>query len=145
MRGLARVALGNTDEGLSVIRQGIEMDSTKHGMGFATNFAIYAEALNIAGLTEKALSTLDEAMPLMKRCGERLWEANAYSLKGDLLLAQSGEQQTAAEACYGHAIDIAGSQSAKSWELRAATRLARLWHSQGRTPEARDLLAPVYG
>ena len=41
--------------------------------------------------------------------------------------------------------DVARSQSAKSWELRAATSLARLWHSQGKTTEARDLLAPVYG
>ncbi len=50
-----------------------------------------------------------------------------------------------AENAYLRSIDIAQSQSAKSWELRAATRLARLWHSQGKTTEARDLLAPVYG
>ncbi len=50
-----------------------------------------------------------------------------------------------AEACYANALKVARSQSAKSWELRAATRLARLWHSQGKTTEARDLLAPVYG
>ena len=43
------------------------------------------------------------------------------------------------------AIAKAQSQSAKSWELRASTRLAHLWHSQGKTTEARDLLAPVYG
>ncbi len=41
-------------------------------------------------------------------------------------------------------MDFARAQSAKSWELRAATRLARLWHSQGKTSEARDLLAPIY-
>ncbi len=53
--------------------------------------------------------------------------------------------QTDAERCYRQAIDVAGSQSAKSWELRAALRLARLWHTQGKTTEARDLLAPLYG
>ena len=68
-----------------------------------------------------------------------------YSLKGELLLAQSGARYSDAEACFLTAIEIARSQSAKSWELRAATRLARLWHSQGKTTEARDLLAPVYG
>ena len=50
-----------------------------------------------------------------------------------------------AETAYAHALDVANNQDAKSWELRAATRLARLWHSQGKTTEARDLLAPVYG
>ncbi len=49
------------------------------------------------------------------------------------------------EAAYRKAVAIAQAQSAKSWELRAATRLARLWHSQGKTTEAHDLLAPVYG
>ncbi len=42
-------------------------------------------------------------------------------------------------------MEHAGAQSAKFWELRAATRLARLWHSQGKTTEAHDLLAPIYG
>ncbi len=51
----------------------------------------------------------------------------------------------AAEDRYHEAIDVARSQFAKSWELRAATRLTRLWHSQGKTTEARDLLAPIYG
>ncbi len=60
-------------------------------------------------------------------------------------MAQSDDQQSEAEACYLEGIKIARSQAAKSWELRATTRLARLWHSQGKTTEARDLLAPIYG
>ncbi len=50
----------------------------------------------------------------------------------------------AAEEAYRPALQIAGEQQAKSFELRAATSLARLWQSRGRTAEARDLLAPVY-
>ena len=46
--------------------------------------------------------------------------------------------------CFRHAISIAQSQQAKSWELRAATSLARLWQQQGKRQEAHDLLAPVY-
>ncbi len=49
-----------------------------------------------------------------------------------------------AEACFHKAIAIAQKQEAKSWELRAATSLARLWQQQGKNAEARDLLAPVY-
>ena len=58
----------------------------------------------------------------------------------------AGKQGEAdAEASYRKAIEVAQSQSAKSWELRAVTRLTGLWHSQGKTAEARDLLSPIYG
>ena len=49
------------------------------------------------------------------------------------------------ELCYQHALVSARRQEAKSWELRAALSLARLWHDQNRRAEARDLLAPIYG
>jgi predicted ATPase len=50
-----------------------------------------------------------------------------------------------AEAHFDRALTIARAQQAKSWELRAATSLARLWRDQGKRHEARDLLAPTYG
>jgi len=68
-----------------------------------------------------------------------------YRLKGALLLQQSSDHATEAEACFHHAIRIAQSQQAKSLELRAATSLARLWQHQGKRAEAHVLLAPVYG
>ena len=52
--------------------------------------------------------------------------------------------QAEAETCFHHALDIARSQQAKSWELRAATSLARLWQSQGKRDAARQVLAEVY-
>ena len=55
------------------------------------------------------------------------------------------DNQAEAETCFHHAITIAQHQQAKSWELRAATSLARLWQQQGKRQEAYDLLAPVYG
>ncbi len=72
-----------------------------------------------------------------------MFESYALFAKGDALRAMDREGE--AGRCFLDAIDVARSQSAKSWELRAATRLARLWHSQGKTTEARDLLDPVYG
>jgi predicted ATPase len=57
---------------------------------------------------------------------------------------QSADNQREAETCFHQAISIAQNQSAKSWELRAATSLARLWQQQGKRQEAYDLLAPVY-
>jgi predicted ATPase len=79
----------------------------------------------------------------MERAGQRLWKANALALQGDLWLARA--RPADAEASYRTAIDVARAQAAKTWELRGATRLARLWHRQGKASEARDLLAPLYG
>jgi predicted ATPase len=65
-------------------------------------------------------------------------------IKGELLLAQSSDNHLEAESCFHHALDIARQQQAKSWELRGATSLARLWQQQDKRQEAHDLLAPVY-
>ncbi len=86
---------------------------------------------------------------MVQETGERAWEAELYRLKGELTL-QSGvereacEVQKEAEECFDKAIDMARQQQAKSWELRSATSLARLWQQQGKTAEAHELLAPVY-
>jgi predicted ATPase len=145
MSGWARVALGDTAEGLKALRHGIAHERPHQSFGSGTLLAFNAEALRLAGLTAEALSAIDEAMPLMEERGERLWEANVHSLKGVLLLVQSSTQHADAEACFRTAIDIARDQSAKMWELRAVTRLARLRRTQGKSSEARDLLAPIYG
>jgi predicted ATPase len=60
------------------------------------------------------------------------------------LLNTTGDQ-AAAERNYNHALEVAKWQRAKLWELRAATSLARLWRSEGKRREARDLLAPIHG
>jgi predicted ATPase len=62
-----------------------------------------------------------------------------------LLLAQSSEHHAAAETCFQQALAVARRQQAKSWELRTATSLSRLWQQQGKWDEARELLTPIYG
>jgi predicted ATPase len=77
---------------------------------------------------------------------ERFYEAEICRVKGELLLQHGGPDDAAgAETCFRQALDIAEAQSAKSWELRAATSLARLLSEQGRRAEAYDLVAPIYG
>jgi predicted ATPase len=68
-----------------------------------------------------------------------------YRLRGELLLQQSAAQQGEAEESFHQALTVARRQQAKSWELRAAMSLARLWQQQGKHAEARQLLAEVYG
>jgi len=97
------------------------------------------------GQPEAGLTVLTEALSLADTTGARWYESELYRLKGELLLQQSSDNQAEAEASFHYAIRIAQSQQAKSWELRAATSLARLWQQQGKRQEAYDLLAPVYG
>src|SRR5262249_36145002 len=97
------------------------------------------------GQTEEGLSGVAEALALVNRNGERWWEAELYRLKGVLLLQQTAPEERQAEICFQQALDIAKRQGAKSWELRTAMSLSRLWQRQGKRAEAHDLLAPVYG
>ena len=104
--------------------------------------AFLAEAYGWAGQVEGALSLLDQALSRAEATEGRFWEAELYRLKGETLLKKGEEAE--AEACFGQALDVARRQQARSWELRAATSLARLWQRQGRREEARQLLEPVY-
>src|SRR5262245_8836670 len=87
---------------------------------------------------------------MVDRTGERLYEAELYRLKGELTLQQSSvpglesSVQKEAEACFLKAIEIARSQKAKSWELRATTSLARLWQQQGKKAETHQMLSEIY-
>jgi predicted ATPase len=94
---------------------------------------------------DEGLIALDEALAVVERTGERYWEMELHRLKGTLLLARSTEHQAEAEAWFRQALDVARRQQAKSWELRAAMSLARLWERQGKRAESYALLAPIYG
>jgi predicted ATPase len=106
--------------------------------------ALLAEAYAQAGRYEEGLTLLAEALALTNDREERRWEAELYRLKGELLLVHSAEHHAEAETCFRQALAVARRQQAKSWELRAATSLARLWQQQGKRAEAQELLAPIY-
>ena len=84
-----------------------------------------------------------DGLAVAAQTGQPLFDADLHRLDGDLLLATGGTADEAA-ARYHRALAIAREQGARSFELRAATSLARLWRDQGKRAEARDLLAPVY-
>jgi predicted ATPase len=73
----------------------------------------------------------------------RFYEAEMQRVRGELFLVM--QDHGAAEASFREAITVAQRQSANTWELKAATSLARLWRDQGKRTEARHLLAPIYG
>jgi predicted ATPase len=90
------------------------------------------------------LGALTQALALVDKSGGHWYEADIHRLQGECLLVQSSANHTAAETCFQQAMAIAQHQNAKSFELRAATSLAKLWQQHGKRQEAYDLLAPVY-
>ncbi|MBT5267217.1 MAG: AAA family ATPase [Rhodospirillaceae bacterium] len=93
----------------------------------------------------KALALLDEAMEHVDRTNERLFEAELYRLKGELLIFVRGlDDTTEAEKLFFKSLEIAQNQGAKSWELRTSTRLARLWAQKAKIGDARNLLQPIH-
>jgi predicted ATPase len=91
------------------------------------------------------LRVLAEAVTIAHNIEERWFEAERHRLKGELLLALSADHQVEAEACFQQALAVARQQQARSWELRAAISLSRLWRQQGKRAEAHKLLAEIYG
>ena len=76
---------------------------------------------------------------------EKWFEAEVHRIAGDVALLSPERDAAKAEAYFERALEVARRQQAKSWELRAAISLARLWRDQGKVQQARELLAPVYG
>jgi predicted ATPase len=104
-----------------------------------------AEGLARAGQGAETLVAIGEALALCERAEERWCVAELLRIKGELVLLEGGHDAAeAAEDHFTHALDWARRQGALSWELRAATSLARLWRDQNRTRAAREILAPVY-
>jgi len=83
-------------------------------------------------------------MTMMNTTKEKWCEADIYRTAGDIALESPAPNTAEAEAYFERALAVARQQQAKSWELRAAMSLARLWRDQGKVREARELLAPVY-
>ena len=101
-----------------------------------------AESQARKGEYENALRSLEEADGIIEAGGERWARSEIVRLKGEISRAQSASAE--AEACFRRAIEVAQRQGAKLLQLRAAASLARLWQSQGKFREARELLAPLY-
>jgi predicted ATPase len=93
---------------------------------------------------DQARRCISEAMALGEASGERWFDAEIYRIAGEIELDSSERNGPNAQRYFEQALGVARAQRARSLELRAATRLGRLWRGQGRHTEARDLLARVY-
>jgi predicted ATPase len=96
-----------------------------------------------AGEVAPGLATVVDTLARCEARDERWYMAELLRIKGELIILE-GAADAAAEGHFQRALDWAGRQQARSWELRTATSLARLWRDQNRAAEARKLLGSVY-
>src|SRR5262249_15733372 len=133
------------EEGIAEMRQGLAAwQATGTGLSQAEFTARLAEAYGHIGQAEEGLRLLAEVLTVVDK-GNRWYEDELHRIKGELLLRQRVPGAPQAEACFQQALAVARCQQAKSYELRAALRLSRLWQQQGKRAEAHQLLAEVYG
>jgi predicted ATPase len=104
-----------------------------------------AKAYAELGQFDDAWRCVGEAITAVETTKERMWEAGVHRTIGEIALLLPEPDAAKAQAYFERALSVARNQQAKSWELRAAMSLARLWRDQGRVQQARELLAPVYG
>ena len=143
-RGWCLSVLGQTVEGVPTILRGItQLRNLGANLAMPFCLMLLAEGYGKSEQLEEGIKQLDEATKVAAITTEHWTEAEIDRVRGSLLLSMGA--QVAAEESFCQALAIARRQGAKFWELRAATSLARLWRDQGKSSEAHDLLAPVYG
>jgi predicted ATPase len=145
LQGRLLLAQGNFT-GLAVLRTALDwIREARFGVHYTISLATLAEGLAAAGQFVEAQRAIDEALERTKH-NEELWcMAELLRIKGEVLrLDEPVNGIQTAEDHFLQALDWARRQGALSWELRAAMSLAKLWHQDGRTAEASNLLTAVY-
>jgi class 3 adenylate cyclase/tetratricopeptide (TPR) repeat protein len=145
-RGWVLAAQGRHAEGIAQMREGLSaLQATGAELAQPRFLALLAEAYGHGGHAEAGLGVVANALAVAHRTGERRDKAEICRVKGELLLQHAVSNASEAETCFQQALALARCQQAKSWELRTAMSLARLWQRQGKRAEAHALLAPIYG
>jgi tetratricopeptide (TPR) repeat protein len=135
-RGWALTELGQTEEGIAELEAAAASSGPFQSM--------LAEVYASVGRADEALAIVDQELARVERSGARREAPGLYQLKGEATLRRDSSAAGEAEECFRKAIEIARSQSAKWWELRATVSLARLLRNTNRRDEARAMLADIY-
>jgi class 3 adenylate cyclase/predicted ATPase len=145
-RGCVLAMTGKASDAVPMLTSGI---TAWRSTGSTAALPMYLSDLAIAhadsGQLDDAQRCIDEAIAAIKATKETIYEAEIHRIAGDIALKSPRPDAAKAERNFNRALAIARAQQTKSWELRAATSMARLWRDQGRSPQARELLAPVHG
>ena len=145
IRGWALAMQGQYEAGMAQMHQGLAgLLATGQALAQPFCLARMAEAAGYAGHIDEGLHLLTEALAVFEVSGRRDMLTEAYRLKGELVLRQAVPDAVQAEMYFQQALTLARQQQAKSWELRAAMSLARLWQQQGQRAAAHTLLADIH-
>ena len=145
LQGCVLALTGKAADAVHMITSGLAAFRSIAGTLFApTHLSYLAAAHANLGQFDEAARCMGEAMSMIETTKERWSEAEVNRFAGEIALMSPEADAAKAEAYFGRALAVARQQQAKSWELRAAMSMARLWRDQGKRDEARDLLAPVY-
>ena len=146
MRGTLFALTNKASDAVRVATTGIAaIRSTGTTATLPWHLSHLAQAYAELGEVDRAWHYICEAMSMIDTTNERWWEADVHRIAGDIALMLLRPNRPKAETHFERALAVARQQQAKSWELRAAMSLARLWRDQGKVQQARELLAPVYG
>jgi predicted ATPase len=146
IQGCVLASTGKASIAVQMISSGITAwRSTGSTVLIPLSLSYLTRAYAELGKFDDAQRCIDEAMAAMETTKESWCEAEVYRVTGEIALMSPEPDAAKAEAFLERALAVARAQQAKSWELRAAMSMARLWRDQGKPQRARELLAPVYG
>jgi predicted ATPase len=145
-RGWVLALTGKTSAAVETIRGGVDGYRSTGATAWTTAWLSHLALANAQlGKCDDARRCISEAMSVAQITKELWFEAEINRIAGEIAQLSPGQNATNAEEYFERALAVARKQQAKSWELRAAMSLARLWRDQGKVQQARELLAPVYG
>jgi predicted ATPase len=146
MQGCLFALTGTASDAVQTVNTGIAAcRSTGASVLTPLSLSYLAKAYAELGQFDDALCCIGDATSAAATTKEMWCEAEFYRTAGEIALLSSELDAAKAESYFQRALLVARQQQAKSWELRAAMSLARLWRDQGKVQQARELLAPVYG
>jgi class 3 adenylate cyclase/predicted ATPase len=146
LRGCIFAATDRADQATQLIGAGLSALAAAQMTLFAPfGHTWLARAHATCGRVSEAQNALSEALDAVSKTNERWHEAEIHRTAGELAVSLPHADPKMGESHFQQSLAIARRQNAKSFELRAATSLARLWRDQGKRDEARELLAPIFG
>jgi class 3 adenylate cyclase/tetratricopeptide (TPR) repeat protein len=146
VRGWVFTLTGKASDAVRAITSGItSLRSTGAILYEPLHLMHLAMAYAELGQPDDARRCIGDAIEKVERSKQKFCEAEVHRIAGEIALKSLAPDTEKAEKYFEHALSVARAQQAKSWELRAAMSMARLWRDQGKVPQARELLAPVYG
>jgi class 3 adenylate cyclase/predicted ATPase len=146
IRGCLLASTGKAADAVQSITSGFPLNRSTGATLWGPYYSSYlARAYAELGNFEDAWHAIGDALTTVETTKERWCEADVHRMAGEIALMSPTRDEAKAEAEFQRALAVARQQQAKSWELRVAMSMARLWRDQGKEEQARDLLAPVYG